>query len=34
MPAESSGIVVNAGPLIALDACGQTELLHALDTMP
>jgi predicted nucleic acid-binding protein len=30
MPAASNEIVVNTGPLIALDACGQVELLHGL----
>lgn len=30
MPAESDEIVVNTGPLIALAACDQIELLHSL----
>jgi predicted nucleic acid-binding protein len=30
MPPESSEVVVNTGPLIALAACGQLELLHSL----
>ena len=30
MPAESSDVVVNTGPLVALAACGHIELLHSL----
>jgi predicted nucleic acid-binding protein len=30
MPAESSEVVVNTGPLIALAACGQLDLLNSL----
>lgn len=32
MPAASEAVVVNTGPLIALGACGQLELLHQLHT--
>ena len=32
MPGGSSSVVVNTGPLLALGACGQIELLQALHT--
>ena len=30
MPASSESVVVNTGPLLALDACDQIELLRSL----